>query len=361
MAGAGASASLEPGRSTPFGSPPARPNLAADGWLNSLGFEEVANFRDVAGVDRDAPALRVEGGRLRRGMLYRSSQLQFATPRDIAFMKEGLRLRTYIDLRNDEGVLETRDAEVYDAYPPSPIRRPGQPAPARAGERRRLSYSLLRGIGLRKLTDAEKSGSQDAEPDTWLQLAMRDPVTKRVAKHSPKKSTAEVTADLEKHLGLNNKAMLVLNGPIIAAVLGELVQQENYPIVFGCVTGKDRTGLISCLVLGCLGASDEDIIADYMLSQAAVQHNGLLASRNLRLAMAEHPEHFRGASPPSGGPSDPHNQVMASVFPGVMRSTLGAIRERGGFRAYLASIGFGADAQRRLRELLVEPDAGSRL
>lgn len=342
-------------------SPPARPNLERDGWLNSLGFEEIANFRDVAGVDRGAPALRVTGGRLRRGMLYRSSQLQFATQRDIAFMKDALGICTYIDLRSDDGVLETRDAEVYDTYPPSPIRRPNQPAPTTPGERRRICLPVLKGIGMRKLTDAEKAGSQDAEPDTWLQLAFRDPVTKRVAKPSRKKSTAEMAAELEKNLSLNNKAMLVLNGAMIARVLRELALQENYPVVFGCVTGKDRTGLISCLVLGCLGASDEDIIADFMLSQAAVLHNGSLAQRNLHLAMQEHPKIFGGMDLPTGSPTDPRNQVMASVFPAIMRFTLGVIRERGGFEAYLSSIGFGLAEQRRLREILIEPEVSSRL
>mmetsp|Transcript_59732 Transcript_59732/g.134348 ORF Transcript_59732/g.134348 Transcript_59732/m.134348 type:complete len:156 (-) Transcript_59732:40-507(-) len=155
--------------------------------------------------------------------------------------------------------------------------------------------------------------------------------------------------------------MLVLNGSVVANVLRELVQQENYPIVFGCVTGKDRTGLISCLVLGCLGASEEDIIADFMLSQAAVIHNGMLANRNLELALREHPKAFGGMDLPTGSPTDPRNQVMASVFPAIMKFTLGTIRELGGFEAYISSIGFGPAEQQRLRELLVEPEASSRL
>merc|ERR1719414_1100709 len=160
--------------------PPAPPHLERDGWLNSLGFEEVANFRDLAGIDHSAPAVRVAGGRLRRGMLYRSSHLNFATPQDIAFMRDTLKIRTYIDLRSNDGFLETRDAKVYDTYPPSPIRREGQPAPTAPGQMRRVNYHVLRGIGLRKLTDAEKQGGKDVEPDTWLQFALRDPKTQRI-------------------------------------------------------------------------------------------------------------------------------------------------------------------------------------
>ncbi|MGI5985239.1 MAG: tyrosine-protein phosphatase [Clostridiales bacterium] len=37
--------------------------------------------------------------------------------------------------------------------------------------------------------------------------------------------------------------------------------------LFHCATGKDRTGLVSMALLGLCGVSDEDIIADYSVSQ----------------------------------------------------------------------------------------------
>jgi len=341
----------------------AQPNRRREGWLNSLGFEEVANFRDVAGVDASAPPMRVAGGHLRRGMLFRSAQLTFATPRDIARMRETLRIRTCVDLRSDEGLLETRHGEVYDHYPPSPVPQPpGRHGPRRAGELRRVSHHLLRGIGVRRLTQAEKDGDTSAEPDTWFQLALRDPTTKRVRQITGQKNPKETIEQLKLHLSVNNKAMLRLNGGVVAEVLNELAQPENYPLVFYCATGKDRTGLISCLVLGALGATEDAILADYMLSQACVHHNGMLAARNFELARSEHPEAFPDAAPMSVAPADPRNQVMASVFRSIMENTLAVIRELGGFEMYLRSIGFGAAQQRRLREILVVEDAaGSKL
>ena len=38
------------------------------------------------------------------------------------------------------------------------------------------------------------------------------------------------------------------------------------PVAFQCRLGKDRTGLIAALVLLCLGATDEDVISDYVRS-----------------------------------------------------------------------------------------------
>jgi protein-tyrosine phosphatase len=37
--------------------------------------------------------------------------------------------------------------------------------------------------------------------------------------------------------------------------------------VFHCTAGKDRTGIVAALVLALLGVSDEDIVADYVLTQ----------------------------------------------------------------------------------------------
>ncbi len=41
----------------------------------------------------------------------------------------------------------------------------------------------------------------------------------------------------------------------------------EHPTVFHCTAGKDRTGIVAALVLAFLGVSDEDIVADYALTQ----------------------------------------------------------------------------------------------
>ena len=53
-------------------------------------------------------------------------------------------------------------------------------------------------------------------------------------------------------------------------------------VVFGCTSGKDRTGLLSALVLGLLGASDAAIIEDYLISNKAVDSITFLNFRNQR-------------------------------------------------------------------------------
>lgn len=43
-------------------------------------------------------------------------------------------------------------------------------------------------------------------------------------------------------------------------------EEPVQPVFFFCSAGKDRTGLIAALVLSILGASDEEIVADYVRS-----------------------------------------------------------------------------------------------
>jgi protein-tyrosine phosphatase len=56
----------------------------------------------------------------------------------------------------------------------------------------------------------------------------------------------------------------------IAQVFHTFGDPAAYPIYFHCTFGRDRTGVVGALLLSALGASRQDIVADYMLSQASV-------------------------------------------------------------------------------------------
>jgi protein-tyrosine phosphatase len=61
--------------------------------------------------------------------------------------------------------------------------------------------------------------------------------------------------------------MLATGAPAVADALRVLADPRSHPAVIHCAAGKDRTGIISALVLGLLGVSDEDIVSDYALSR----------------------------------------------------------------------------------------------
>jgi protein-tyrosine phosphatase len=50
-----------------------------------------------------------------------------------------------------------------------------------------------------------------------------------------------------------------------------IAENDTGAVVFHCASGKDRTGIVAALVLGLLGVSDADIIADFALTGLATE------------------------------------------------------------------------------------------
>ena len=65
-------------------------------------------------------------------------------------------------------------------------------------------------------------------------------------------------------------SVLTRGGAAMGRVL-ELVVEADGPCLIHCHTGKDRTGFVAALILALLGASDDDIIADYERSIPAYE------------------------------------------------------------------------------------------
>jgi protein-tyrosine phosphatase len=126
----------------------------------------------------------------------------------------------------------------------------------------------------------------------------------------------------------------------VARVVRALAECST-PVVFHCTAGKDRTGLISALVLGLLGVPDEIIVADY----AATQEN--LDAIVGRLMQSE-------------GYRDVIDNLPADTLhakPGTMFSLLDQLRDGyGSFRGYANDIGLSDVVIQRLEGALLEPD-----
>ncbi|MGH2364527.1 MAG: tyrosine-protein phosphatase [Chloroflexota bacterium] len=63
-----------------------------------------------------------------------------------------------------------------------------------------------------------------------------------------------------------NREMVRGGGDAIALLFHLLADGASYPLVFHCRGGRDRTGLAAALILRAAGVSDEDVLADYLLS-----------------------------------------------------------------------------------------------
>lgn len=139
-------------------------------------------------------------------------------------------------------------------------------------------------------------------------------------------------------LPMLNELLLRFGAPGIKYVLELCSDRSRHPVVFHCTAGKDRTGMITAIILSFLGVPDEEIVQDYTLSANVYaemnDHKamvGALSQRNLN------PKTFLGAPPQ------------------VMRDTLEAIREDyGSVEGYMEWLGFGPEKQEKLRKALTE-------
>ena len=120
-------------------------------------------------------------------------------------------------------------------------------------------------------------------------------------------------------------------------VFGHLAN-DHYPLVINCFAGKDRTGITSALILGSLGVSDQEIVADYALSQPNML-------RLMQIHSATNVDVSDMDVPPSWLVADP----------ATMEGMLAAIAEEwGSVRGYLEAIGVTPAELERIAELLTE-------
>lgn len=138
-------------------------------------------------------------------------------------------------------------------------------------------------------------------------------------------------------LPMLNELMMRMGAPGIKYVLEIISDKDRHPVAFYCTAGKDRTGIITALILSLVGVPTVDIVEDYSLSaNVYAQINdhkamvGALSQRNLD------PRTFLGAPPK------------------VMEETLILIKENyGSVEGYLDWIGFGQEHREKLKAALL--------
>lgn len=117
----------------------------------------------------------------------------------------------------------------------------------------------------------------------------------------------------------------------ICAALKLLTDPANIPAMLNCAHGKDRTGIVSALVLACLGKSKEEIALDYARSEAELE-----PIRDRLMTEIVHQFHMC------------HTFVTAKSE--TMRRVLDYIENNyGSILNYLESIGFSTKDQEALR------------
>ena len=127
-------------------------------------------------------------------------------------------------------------------------------------------------------------------------------------------------------------------GARIAAVI-RTIAESDAPAVFHCAAGKDRTGVISAIILALLDVPDDVIVADY----AATQEN--LAAITDRLMALDGYRRMLELLPPDTMHANPETMVGLLAR---LRAKYGAVGD------YARAMGLDGGAVGRLRAALLE-------
>lgn len=223
-----------------------------------LALEGVHNFRDYGGYPVAG------GGRLRRGLLWRSGQHHGASESDLAKI-EALRLATVFDLRS------AKERTTH------PCRRP----PAFAAE---VCFG----------EDPPARGKDHSAPHVAAAQAPRQ------------RDVASTREGMRRNYG-----MIAFRPELVATIRRMLaaLAQGRGPSLVNCMAGKDRTGIAVAAVHLATGVHRDDIIADYLLTNTAgdveariaagmatiTEVTGQLDPEVLRVLMGVEAEYLEGA------------------------------------------------------------------
>ncbi len=221
------------------------------------------------------------------------------------------------------------------------------------GDRMRTRWrTLFRADGLGELTEADLSVLRalgirtviDLRSEQELERGRFDVDAHPVAfHHFPFMEELPDAEEFDRRpgfLGSQYREFLSDAGGQIRAALEVLAAPHALPAVFHCTAGKDRTGVLSAIVLSLLGVDEPTVVADYALSGEAMLR--LRAKLILKY--------------PEGRESIENLDEVFSAEPAQMQQLLDHLRERyGTVDAYVARLGTGPAVVAGLRAGLLEP------
>ena len=252
-------------------------------------------------------------------------------------MSESVEPARHLDL---EGAYNIRD---IGGYPTSDGRQTRWRTFLRAGTLHRLpasSQTALLDYGIRTVVDLRGAEELRNEPDVFAQSA-------GVAYHplnmmgddplAGPGDPSEPEDPFENWVWLY-RLILDRRHSRICETIATLARPGAAPAIYHCAGGKDRTGLITALLLGVAGVPDEIIAEDYGLTARYLVRRSYDADPELEARGYTWQDYQRDACPPA-----------------VMLRTLEHLRERyGGVEGYLLGCEPGRETIERLRAAFVE-------
>lgn len=278
-------------RSTPLDERPVPSELPADAReaYRKLPMDGASNFRDIGGYRTD------DGRTVRWGMLYRSDKLSDISPTDERYLDK-LAIKRIVDFR-------------------SPVEREEEPS--------RIAPDSSIAVIHRPIT---------------VEAAEVDHIKNRIA-------ASDVTREEMGQLLIDaNRQMVEKYTPVYREWMQSLLNPDNYPTVFHCTAGKDRTGLAAALVLHALGVPQETIYHDYLLTNRYTSEH-----TEKMLTVIELSTLFKANSEAVRALFEVDRAYLQEAFT-AMEEHYGSVDNY-----FKEGLGIGAEERQRLREILLMP------
>ena len=246
--------------------------------------------------------------------------------------------REWTRLLEWEGCLNARDLGGYETEDGRETRwgtvvRSDSPAALTEAGR-----AALAGYGVRTIVDLRLPDELEREPNPFAEPGDHGIAYTNVSFIDP----AAAPPDAVSTLAEDYLQMLERYRQGVAEALAAIARAPaDGAVLVHCAAGKDRTGLISALLLGLVGVPADTVAADYALTAE------LLRPRD---------EAWLEAAPPEERAE--REAMLARYAPTaeVMLAVLEGLEERyGGVEPYLRSTGLSQDDLDRLRDRLVGP------
>ncbi len=193
---------------------------------NTVSLEGACNFRDLGGL------VSIDGRTVRHGMIFRSDELSRLTDVDLRCLQSAA-LTTVVDLRIEREIDRSPDRT------PESVRK--------------TSVCSLDTPGL--LMAIAKPGGSLMPEDTDAKISELTPERLRIS-----------VIELYEKMITEPDCVEVYK-----KIFALLLEVENTPLLFHCMAGKDRTGVVAALILAALGVDEKAILDDYLVSNVVVE------------------------------------------------------------------------------------------
>jgi protein-tyrosine phosphatase len=118
--------------------------------------------------------------------------------------------------------------------------------------------AAVRRLGLRTVVDLRRGTEASFECVSWDD-------------HGVKYHRTPLSAGGETSWHARYHAYLTSRPETVVEAVRHVTSVDTQPVLFHCAAGKDRTGVVAALVLSVLGVEARHIVADYVLTEAALK------------------------------------------------------------------------------------------